>query len=118
MIAPPGYPKTTSTPSLTRTSQTICAPVLLAARGFSRCCWTTAACDMRDLLENKNPRTGLGAGARILPKAFFGQFGGPHPLLISGSSPTRTRLRERESVSSLAEAAVTAVWKPELIIKP
>jgi hypothetical protein len=71
---------------------------------------------MRDLLENKNPRTGLGAGARILPKTFFGQFGGPHPLLMSGSSPTRTRLRERESVSSRAEAAeMSAWWKPELI---
>jgi len=71
---------------------------------------------MRDLLENKNPRTGLGAGARVLPKAFLGQVGGPHPLLMSGSSPTTTtRLRTRDDVSSRAEAEVAARWKPELM---
>src|SRR5205823_8483736 len=108
MIAPPGYPKTTSTPSRTRTSQTICAPVLWtgSASGLRLCCATAGCDDMRTSGAKKSPRTGSGAGARFLPEIFLGQDGGPHPLLMSGSSPMTPRRSEERSSGAEAKRTV------------
>src|SRR2546425_605713 len=79
MIAPPGYPKTTSTPSRVRTSQTICAPVLCAgSAGGLSLCWTAAAGgdDMRTSGAKKNPTPFRVRGPGSFRRIFFGQDGG------------------------------------------
>src|SRR3954467_6308321 len=72
---------------------------------------------MRGLGENKKPPHQVGCGGQDPSGNFLGQVGGPHPLVMSGSSPmARTRLSERESVSSRAGAAGTAArWAAELM---
>src|SRR5438309_4743479 len=90
MLAPPGYPKTTSPPSRVRTSQTICAPVLCAgsACGLSLG-WTAGAGgdDMRTSGAKKKPHTVSGAGARFLPET----------LLRSGRRPAPAANERKQS---------------------
>ena len=62
---------------------------------------------MRTSGAKKSPRTGWGAGARFLPEIFLGQDGGPHPLLMSGSSP-RTPRRSEERSSGAGAARTVA----------
>src|SRR5207248_1410174 len=90
MIAPPGYPKTTSTPSRARTSQTICAPVLCAGSACGLGLWWTTAAggdDMRTSGGKKKPRTCSGAGARFLPENLLRSGRRPAPAANERKQP-------------------------------
>src|SRR3954467_7359888 len=85
MMAPPGYPKTTSTLSATRASQIVCAPVLFIAL------------PSRNGGKKRAPRP-FGAGL-VLAGIFLGQNGGPHP---SRRRPRRLRLIRTRAPASAA----------------
>src|SRR4051812_16980650 len=90
MMAPPGYPKTTSTLSATRASQIVCAPVLFIGIAFS------------ERGKKRAPRP-FGAGL-VLAGIFLGQNGGPHPSL---RRPRRLRLIRTRAPASAAETTST-----------
>src|SRR4051812_22108431 len=90
MMAPPGYPKTTSTLSATRASQIVCAPVLFIGLAFS------------ERGKKRAPRP-FGAGL-VLAGILLGQNGGPHP---SPRRPRRLRLRRTRAPASAAETTST-----------
>src|SRR3989442_9550240 len=90
MMAPPGQPKTVSTPSPTRASQIACEPV----RFMSTFHFTFE--------EKKAPATWWGAGAPASDR-FQRQKGGPHPV---ARRPIEMMLRTRLDAAAAGQFAL------------